>query len=221
MKIILFLSLIVTLAFLNCTDTVTNPKIIIPDVDSSFIKLNIGQEWKYVEWRKYYYEEPFFTGDTISIKIISKTPGLVTFFEKKLNVDSITIHDTATVYLQIEDSILQQTEYISSDVFGFLNQFEGFLTLKKIDSNLVTINLDTTFYLIREQTRKGHFIGYTNLLEIFSNTFTDVTVYYCATPEIADDFGSLTFIHPKHGIISSIYFGGFSSTESYGYNLIK
>ena len=220
LKIIFIFYLVITLSFLSCTDTVTNPRITVPDVDSSFIKLNVGQEWKYVKWIKYYDEEPFFTGDTISIKIISKVPGFVTLFEKYLNRDSITYQDTATIFLQFADSILWQDPN-SSEVFGFLNNFEGFLTLKNIDSNIVTINLDTTLFFIGRQIGKDQFIGRTNHLEIFSNTFSDVTVYYSETPGFADDFGSLTFINPKQGIISSIYFGGFSLTESYGYNLIK
>jgi hypothetical protein len=203
------------LVFLNCSPG-TGPEDPVP-----FTNLEVGQEWQYVVWEKLYTGDRTFTGDTISVSIIDKEGGLVTFYERSANVDSYSPLDTATFKFQIENSYLKQVGVNSSRIFGFLVSHDDMLVLTDINSNLVTIDIDTSLFLIREQTGKGLFVGHSNSVELFSNTYENVIVYYDETPTYVDGCGHLVVFSLEEGIVATIYFGGFSPVEQYGYQLIR
>lgn len=208
------LYILIPLLFFNCSPG-TGPGEQVP-----FTDLEVGQEWQYVVWEKLYEGERTFTGDTISVSIIAKDVEAVTFYEHPVNRDSVLPLDTATFSFQIENAYLKQVGVNRSRVFGFLANHDGMLTLANINSNLVTIDIDTSLFLIREQTGKSLFVGYSNSVEIFSDTYDDVIIYYDETPTYVDGCGHLVVFSLEEGIVATIYFGGFSPVEQTGYQLI-
>ena len=108
-----------------------------------------------------------------------------------------------------------------SRLFGFVANHDGILTLTDIDSNYVTIDMDTSLFLIREQVGKNRFVGYSNSVQLFTDKYRKVIVYYDETPTYVDGFGHLVFFSIEEGIVATIYFGGFSRIEQFGYQLIK
>jgi hypothetical protein len=174
-----------------------------------------------VVWEKLYTGDRTFTGDTISVSIIDKEDGLVTFYERSANVDSYSPLDTATFKFQIGNSYLKQVGVNSSRIFGFLVSHDDMLVLTDINSNLVTIDIDTSLFLIREQTGKGLFVGHSNSVELFLDTYEDVIIYYDETPTYVDGCGHLVVFSLEEGIVATIYFGGFSPVEQTGYQLIE
>ena len=191
------------------------------EVNESFTELQVGQEWIYAYWEKRHGGELLFTGDTLSVSIISKEAGLVTFFEGPINGAAGTTSDTTTFQFQIQDSVLTQVGANDSRVFGFVRNHGGALLLSQVDSVPVTVNLDTSFFLIREQTGKPKFVGHAELVDLFSESYTDVTVYYDQTPTYVDGFGHLAIFSREYGVVSTIYFGGRSPIEASGYQLVK
>ncbi len=214
------LSFLLPVVLLNC-DSSTSPdsQPTVPRVP--FTKLEVGQEWRYARWEKLYSGDCAFTGDTVSVTIIAKEAGIVTFYEHPVNTDSISPSHTATFRFQIEDSRLRQVGTNRSRVFGFVANHDEILILTDIDSNLVTVDMDTSLFLIREQTGKSRFIGHSDNVQIFSETYQNVIVYYDETPTYADGFGHLAILSLEEGIVATIYFGGFSPIEQYGYQLIR
>ena len=209
------IGILIPLVLLNCSLS-TGPREQVP-----FTALEVGQEWQYVVWEKLYDGERTFTGDTISVSIIDKEGGLVTFYERSANVDSYSPLDTATFKFQIENSYLKQVGVNSSRIFGFLASHDYMLVLTDINLDPVTINIDTSLFLIREQTGKSVFVGHSNSVELFLDTYENVIVYYDETPTYVDGCGHLVVFSLEEGIVATIYFGGFSSVEQYGYQLIK
>lgn len=214
------LSFLLPGALLNC-DSSTSPdsQPTMPRVP--FTELEVGQEWRFESWEKLYSGNRVFTGDTVSVTIIANKTGIVTFYEHLVNTDSISPSDTATFRFQIEDSLLKQIGTNRSMVFGFVANHDSVLILNDIDSNHVTVDMDTSLFLIREQTGKSRFIGHSDNVQIFSETYQNVIIYYDETPTYADGFGHLAILSLKEGIIATIYFGGFSPIEQYGYQLVR
>lgn len=183
--------------------------------------MEVGQEWRFASWEKLYSGNRVFTDDTVSVTIIANKTGIVTFYEHLVNADSISPSDTATFRFQIEDSLLKQIGTNRSMVFGFVENHDSVLILNDIDSNLVTVDMDTSLFLIREQTGKSRFIGHSDNVQIFSETYQNVIVYYDETPTYADGFGHLAILSLEEGIVATIYFGGFSPIEQHGYQLVR
>jgi hypothetical protein len=193
-----------------------------PNNTGSFFKnLEVGQEWRYVEWQKHYSEDRMFTGDTVSITVIAKNAASVTFFEKTANADSISFSDTTTIRFNREGATLRQQGEDFSRLFGFLRHHDGVLLLGEVDSNFVSINLDSSLFFVRDELGKPKFIGHTDTVELFSETSTELTVYYDQTPTYYDGHGHLALFSRENGIVAAIYFGGFSPVEQFGYELIK
>ncbi|GAB4375758.1 MAG: hypothetical protein Kow0042_21420 [Calditrichia bacterium] len=207
------------LLLLNC-DSSTSFEIEQPEGKTSFTDLKVGQEWRYARWEKPYSGDRFFTGDTILISIIDKKDKIVTFYERPLHADSVTVLDTATFCFQIKNSFLRQPGLNNSHVFGFLNNHDGILLLTSIDSNRVTVNIDSSFFLIRQQIGKSRFIGYADSVELFSQKYENVIIYYDETPTYVDGFGHLAIFSLQDGVVATIYFGGYSPIEQFGYQLI-
>lgn len=219
MKVInVILPLLLSVVIFNC-DSPTSPDTEPPV--SSFADLAVGQKWLYAKWEKRYAGERMFTGDTISVSVIAKDAGIVTFYESPVHIDSISSWDTTTFKFQLEDSVLRQVGINHSRVFGFIGNHDGILTLAHIDSNRVTIDIDTSLHLIREQTGKSRFVGHSDTVELFSDIYEDVIVYYDETPTYVDGFGHLAIFSREEGMVATIYFGGFSPIEQYGYKLVK
>ncbi|MFQ5799081.1 MAG: hypothetical protein ACE5H0_10390 [Bacteroidota bacterium] len=216
----LILTLLVSVVLFNCNSG-TSPDTEPPVSSVSFADLEIGQEWLYAEWEKRYSGERMFTGDTTSVSVIAREAGIITFYESPVHVDSISSWDSTTFKFQLEDSVLRQVGINRSRVFGFVGNHDGILTLAQIDSNHVTIDIDTSLYLIREQIGKSRFVGYSDTVELFSDTCEDVIVYYDETPTYVDGFGHLAIFSREEGMEATIYFGGFSAIEQYGYKLVK
>jgi hypothetical protein len=148
-------------------------------------------------------------------------PGIVTFFESAVHADSTLPCDTATVQFQLEGSFLRQIGENRSRLLGFTANHEGILHLTEIDSNHVSVDLDTSLFFIRQQTGKSRFVGHSDRVRLFSDTYDNVNVYYDQTPTYYDGFGHLAIHSPQDGLVATIYFGGFSNLEQYGYQLIR
>ncbi len=192
-----------------------------PGVPEPFSNLEVRQEWQYVEWEKPYTENRMFTGDTISVSIIAKEGRMVTFYECTINADSVSPLDTATFSFLIDNSILRQVGENRSRVFGFLANHGGVLFLTDINSNLVTIDMDTSLFLIGKQIDKNLFVGHSNSVELFSDTYEDVNIYYDEIPTYVDGCGHLAVFSLEEGIVATIYFGVFSPIEQSGYQLLR
>ncbi len=212
--------LLLLFALSNC-DSSTSPENDPPASNPPFTDLKVGQEWQYIKWEKLPSGSRTFTGDTISVSITAKKNNIVTFFECPVHSDSISPLDTATFRFQITDSRLMQVGRNYSRAFGFVANHNGILTLTNVDSNAITVDMDTTLFLIQQQTNKSRFIGHSESIQLFLETYQDVNIYYDATPTYVDGFGHLVIFSPKEGIVATIYFGGFSLIEQYGYQLIK
>ena len=221
MKVVnVILPLLLSVVIFNC-DSTTSPDTEPPVTSVSFADLEVGQKWLYAKWEKRYSGERMFTGDTISVSVIAKDAGIVTFYESPAHIDSISSWDTTTFKFQLEDSVLRQVGINRSRVFGFIGNHDGILTLAHIDSNRVTVDIDTSLHLIREQTGKSRFVGHSDTVELFSDIYEDVIVYYDETPTYVDGFGHLAIFSREEGMVATIYFGGFSPIEQYGYKLVK
>ncbi len=186
-----------------------------------FADLQVGQQWKYVGREKAYDQNRVLTGDTVTITVIAKENGLVTFKERFIHGAPNQPEDTLTFRLQLEDSRLRQVGDNSSSVFRFLSSHDGVLWLTPIDSNRVAINLETSLFTLREQTGKNHFIGYAESVQLFLNNYDDLTVYYDERLTYVDGPGHVALFSAKEGMVGTIYFGGFSLFEQHGYELIK
>jgi hypothetical protein len=214
------LGILLPLVLMNCDlCLLPDPKPVVPFVP--FIDLSVKQEWQYLRWEKPYSGDRAFTGDTVSVSIIDRDNSKVIFYERTACADANSPADTATICFQIEDSYFRQVGINRSKVFGFVANHGGILIFTHIDSNLVTVNIDTALYLIREQTGKGRFIGNSDSLEVFSELYHNVNIYYDDTPLPYDGIGHLAIFSPEEGILSTIYFGGFSPVEQFGYQLIR
>jgi hypothetical protein len=162
-----------------------------------------------------------FTGDTTSIFMMAKEPGMMTFFESTVHADSTLPSDTATVTFQIEGQLWRQIGENNSRLLRFLNHHDGILYLTHIDSNLVTIDLHTSLFLIRQQTGKNRFVGHAERVQLLCDTYDNVNVYYDETPTYYDGFGHVAIHSPEDGLVATVYFGGFSLIEQHGYQLIR
>jgi len=213
---ILFL-LLLSLQFLSCDKITHNDE----EIPSSFTKLQVGQEWLFAKWQKLHSEKNKFTGDTVSVSIIAKDDSTVTFYETPIRLDSISPWDTTTFKFQIEDSLLRQVGNNHSQVFGIVTNHGGLLPLGHIDSNLVTIDITSSLFQVRNQTDKNWFIGYADSFELFSKVYKDVIVFYDIRATVWDGFGHLAVFSREEGMVTTIYFGGYSPIAKYGYELTK
>ncbi len=214
------LCLLSTLVHLNC-DSSRAPDIMQPASEVPFTDLQVGQEWRYAKWEKPYFGNRTFTGDTVSITIIAKEGETVTFYERTVNDGPISPTDTATFRFQIAHSLLRQVGTNRSRVFGFIAGHDSVLSLTDIDSNHVAIDLDTSLFFIREQTGKNRFVGHADSVRLLSGIYANVIVYYNEIPTYVDGFGYLAILSLKKGMVATVYFGGFSPIEQYGYQLIR
>ena len=130
-----------------------------PEAANNFADLEVGQEWLYAKWEKRHAGERVFTGDTVSVSVTSIAAGLATFFERTLHVESPTSADSSIFQFEVSDSLFRQVGSNSSRLFGFVLQHDGRLFLSGIDSNPVMIDLETSLFLLREQTGQSKFIG--------------------------------------------------------------
>ncbi|MGH7490783.1 MAG: hypothetical protein ACREOO_00160 [bacterium] len=183
--------------------------------------VEVTQVWRYASWEKPYFGTRAFTGDTTTIRITAREPGTVTLFERTVHADSSLPADTATVKFQREGSLWRQIGENRSRLYGFLAHHDGVLYQTNIDSNHVVVDLDTSLFLIRQQTGKNHFVGHSDRVRLFCDTYDHVNVYYDETPTYYDGFGHLAIHSPREGLVATIYFGGFSSIEQHGYQLIR
>ena len=192
-----------------------------PEAAQNFADLEVGQEWLYAKWEKRHAGGRVFTGDTVSVSVTSVEAGLATFFERTLDVESPTSADSSIFQFEVSDSLFRQVGSNSSRLFGFVANHDGRLFLSGIDSNPVMIDLETSLFLLREQTGQSKFIGRSNRVQLLFNSYEDVIVYYDQTPTYVDGFGHLVIISREYGIASTIFFGGFSPIESFGYELVR
>ena len=184
-------------------------------------ELEVQQVWQYARWEKPYFGTRVFTGDTTTIMVTAREPGFVTLFESTVHADPSLPTDTATVKFQREGSFWRQIGENRSRLYGFLVHHDGILYQTHIDSNHVVVDLDTSLFLIRQQTGKNRFVGHSDRVQLFSDCYNDVNVYYDETPTYYDGFGHLAIHSPKEGLVATVYFGGFSTIEQHGYKLIR
>jgi len=219
MKRLLPILLLLLLAqqFLSCNNDAPNEL----KFYSSFTELQVGQEWLYIKWWKPHSEDIQYSEDTISVSIVAKDDSIITFYETPIRLDSISYWDTVTFKFQIEDSLLRQVGNNHSQVFGIVTNHGGLLPLGHIDSNLVTIDFTSSLFQVGNQIDKYRFIGYADSIDLFSEVYKDVIVFYDATPTFLDGSGHLAVFSQEDGMVATIYFGGDTPIEKYGYRLIK
>ncbi|GEM_PF-5290262 len=180
-----------------------------------------GRSWLYAAWEKRYDGERVFTGDTLSVTVIATEGEEVTFLEGSISEGALSMQDTTTFTFRREGSLYRQVGINLSRIFGIVGSHDGVLLLGPVDSNRVTIDINTSLFSLRRQTGKNRFVGHADVVELFSDTYKDVVVYYDETPTYVDGPGHLAIFSSREGMVVTIYFGGYSPIEQFGFKLVK
>lgn len=190
-------------------------------LQTSFADLQIGQQWRYVKWEKFRDQDRKLTGDSVVVTIIAKENDLITLQERFIPATTQEQADTLTFNLRHEGSRLRLVGNLTARVFSFLGSHDGVLLLTPVDSNRVAINLDDSLFDLRQQTGKNHFVGHSEAVQLFLQSYEDLTVYYDERITYVDGNGHVALFSAEQGVVGTVFFGGFSLFEQYGFELIK